>query len=96
MTEQEAIEWFKNCAFYRNEREPFMMAIQALEQTQWIPVSERLPEESGEYLVTTDGRYNGEIDIAYFTATEEKFHKAGKIFAWKPLPEPYREEGEEE
>lgn len=28
------------------------MAIKALEQTRWIPVSERLPEKDGEYLVT--------------------------------------------
>lgn len=27
------------------------MAIKALEQTRWIPFSERLPEESGAYLV---------------------------------------------
>ena len=27
------------------------MAIKALEQTKWIPVSERLPEEDGEYLL---------------------------------------------
>ena len=28
------------------------MTIKALEQTTWIPVSERLPEENGHYLVT--------------------------------------------
>jgi len=31
------------------------MAIQALEQPKWIPVSERLPEENGEYLITWTG-----------------------------------------
>ncbi len=31
--------------------EAFAMAIKALEQQRWIPVSERLPEEDGEYLV---------------------------------------------
>lgn len=30
-------------------------AIELLEQTRWIPVSERLPEESGEYLITWTG-----------------------------------------
>ena len=29
----------------------FDVAIKALEQTRWIPVSERLPEKDGEYLV---------------------------------------------
>ena len=28
------------------------MGIEAIEQTRWIPISERLPEEYGEYLIT--------------------------------------------
>lgn len=62
---------------------------------EWIPVSERLPEEFGEYLVTkkTIGwnceEYNSN-DIAYFD--DEGFHKSDKVFAWMPLPEPW--EGE--
>lgn len=36
------------------------MAIKALEQTRWIPVSERLPEKDGEYLVTVSS-FCGEI-----------------------------------
>ena len=59
----------------------------------WIPVSERLPEEDGCYLVTTTGTNNDIIDIAYYT--EEIWHKASRIKAWMPLPEPYKAESED-
>jgi hypothetical protein len=36
-----------------------MMAIKALEQTRWIPVSERLPEERKKCLVAFKGGYVG-------------------------------------
>ena len=59
MTRERAITLIKSrCP--QNPRKPWgveyknacEMAIQALEQTRWIPVSERLPEEEGNYLVT--------------------------------------------
>ena len=54
---------------------------------RWIPVSERLPEEDGCYLVTTTGTNNDIIDIAYYT--DGIWHKASRIKAWMPLPDPY-------
>lgn len=59
---------------------------------EWIPCSERLPSKDGCYLVSTTGTNNDIIDIAYYT--EEIWHKASRIKAWMPLPEPYREDGE--
>lgn len=61
---------------------------------QWIPVSERLPEECGDYLVTkkTIGWNCEEYqtnDIAYYDS--DGFHKADTVVAWMPLPEPYKE-----
>ena len=63
----------------------------------WIPCSERLPEEYGEYLVAkhTIGWNCEEYDvndIAYFDG--DGFHKADRVIAWMPLPEPYQEGGE--
>lgn len=55
---------------------------------KWIPCSERLPEEDGCYLVTTTGTNNDIIDIAYYTTG--LWHKASRIKAWMPLPEPYK------
>lgn len=46
------------------------MAIKALEQTRWIPVSERLPEKDGEYLVTVSFHFCGEIVFKCSFATD--------------------------
>ena len=96
MTEQEAIEWFKNCAFYRNEREPFKIAIQALEQTQWIPISERLPEEnktviaSTKYGVFPETKYTKEYGWEWaYEAGADYWRELEDVKAWMPLPEPY-------
>lgn len=71
------------------------MAIKALKQTRWIPVSERLPKENGFYLATYDGEICGENEP--FTGLAE--YENGKwvddeedyqcVLAWMPLPEPY-------
>lgn len=70
---------------------------------EWISCSERLPEEHGYYLVTTDGSHNAVIDIAeygkFFRKPEYEYvwewNKASKILAWMPLPEPYKRGGVE-
>lgn len=62
---------------------------------QWIPCSERLPEEYGNYLVTTDK----DVDIGTFNPNKAKwsccdadgFYWTHDILAWMPLPEPYKE-----
>ena len=61
----------------------------------WIPASERLPEESGNYLVTSKGStwvanwFNG----AWWGI--EKKCRWTDVEAWRPLPEPYKESEEE-
>ena len=107
MTREQALEAYKMAmdaleyddALYHEEHGEVIVdkdvwedAKKALEQTQWIPCSESLPEEDGCYLVTTTGTNNDIIDIAYYT--EGIWHKASRIKAWMPLPEPYREDGD--
>ena len=47
------------------------LAIEALEKEngvtvqEWVPVTERLPEDSGYYLVVHRNKYNGSISIAF-------------------------------
>ena len=67
-------------------------------EDKWVPVSERLPDKDGVYLVTLeyveDSEIVNEIDIARFTLhheLNEGFHKAYPVIAWKPLPEAYQE-----
>lgn len=78
------------------------MGIHALKETQWIPCSERLPEEE-EYILLSFanytgldiGRYenDGENDKFYPGDDEETYaHYGLTVNAWMPLPEPYREE----
>ena len=69
-------------------------------EPHWIPVTERLPEEEGEYLVTSvyqyyrDGRKTYKVTVDRWSrngagkewvATSNDAH-----IAWMPLPEPYK------
>ena len=77
------------------------MGIHALKETQWIPISERLPEEE-EYILLSFanytgldiGRYekDGENDKFYPGDEEETYAHYGLVVNdWMPLPEPYKE-----
>lgn len=70
------------------------LVLDLLEQTEWIPVSERLPEENTAVLIWCPERKN--IYCAYL---EEKqwwifgayFQKVPlEVIAWMPLPKPYK------
>ena len=74
-----------------------------IEYSHWIPVSERLPESAGVYIVTrefTDGFECADLtDACYFDGTSTwhndnrinhgREYVDKKIKAWMPLPEPY-------
>lgn len=75
-------------------------AIPAVDIPRWIPVTERLPEEAGQYLVS--GKYaneDGEVWICKFARLYNWgwCNKAERpvVQAWMPFPEPYKG-GEEE
>ena len=68
---------------------------------EWIPVGERLPEESDDYLVTND---DGVVEMAYFAHPKDYAISKGAwreiwceddVIAWMPLPQPYKAESEE-
>ena len=80
-----------------SDREALDMAIKALEQTVWIPVSERLPEKQDCYLVTTKwkGSHSGNVYIETNMAVYREKPKEWDcvdVIAWMPLPEPYKED----
>ena len=71
------------------------IAIQALEQQRWIPVSKRLPEKTGYYLVSTIGF---EVWISFYDHNskfwfyERDVFPFSKIYAWQGLPASYKGE----
>ncbi len=80
-------------------------AIEKLSKPKWIPVTERLPDEPGFYIVYTDSSYNPIRMLRYGMAAPVSFRngnnwydeKGQQIYSWlvkfwMPLPEPPKEE----
>lgn len=64
----------------------------------WIPISERLPQEEGSYLVTDDAGGVKTVQDDEFLRYEDGtplWLYSQNVTAWKPLPEPYRGEPDE-
>ena len=63
---------------------------------QWTPCSERLPEESGLYIVTNVGRWVEPVGTRYYNIRADggfwSGHPSDKVLAWMPLPAPYKED----
>ena len=87
----------KRAKEYEKLKEALEVAIKALEEKEadrWIPVSERLPEYSGLYLISVDDV----VTVANFTGAYFMHRGGGRVevYAWKSLPKPYEsEEGAE-
>ena len=112
MTREEAINLL-GCIYTEvsteEDREAIDKAIEALKepkQGEWIPVTERLPDKNGFYLITfktyEDGR--GVIEKFYRKTeniwTDDGVHRgfffnSDEVTAWRLLPEPYMEGGDE-
>lgn len=108
MTKEEAIKWIDDrMCFGRGtftEHHPpnidecwqaGMMAIKALRNQpamEWIPINEKAPEGDKVVLVnviTKDSDYEVICMRAYETRSA---YEVGWVNAWMPLPEPYKEE----
>ena len=71
------------------------IAIEKIKQEpRWIPVTERLPIDSGRYLVNYSSGY---VAMAYFYRLIPMWNSTTieRIVAWMPIPEPYKEESED-
>ena len=96
MNNQQAIDRMVNLlewGWTEETVEAIGMGIHALKETQWIPCSEKMPEDNTDVIVcfysgtVTEMRYWGN---GIFQGIYE--HSTKVIVAWMPLPEPYKGE----
>lgn len=91
--ESTLLDDLKSCAIHS--------VIEELEQEpRWIPVSERLPEKNGNYLVTiktSDGTANITFQMVdHFGPGWLHEEKPRKVIAWMPLPKSYKADKEKQ
>ena len=86
------------------------ISVEDTELPRWIPVSERLPQDMQRVLIWFEYYRYGDFNCMYQTygfgyvcdgkwspfINGETGWQDYRIIAWQPLPEPYKEEGEEE
>lgn len=68
--------------------------IQSEDETNgWIPVSERLPKDTGYYQITNEAE---RVEYLWYKSSERKWYLFNSdiehhhVIAWQPLPEPYK------
>ena len=90
MTYREAIHNLKHAKSVPYRKATFIKVNELLDELEprWIPVSEKLPEENGGYLVTVKRGY---VTTALWVGNAENWKE---VTAWMPLPEPYKAESE--
>ena len=110
MTTQEAIEILQNdIQWSREDRYPYISkvkvtalkkAVEALEQSRWIPIAEKQPEEFRPVLICIKLPEG----ISQCVATRLLDDNGNSVWttdynvepiAWQPLPEPYKPESED-
>lgn len=103
ITREEAIKILKDTLYDERTPNNYIQAVrmgrEALENQKtghWIPVSERLPEESLNSVIGWDAYRERCVFVQYIggyfqiTGSDESFD----IVAWMPVPEPYEAESD--
>ena len=67
--------------------------VKLIKESNWIPVGERFPED-GETVLCTDGE--DVFLVEYQADVDAGFGDMDWITAWRPLPEPYRTQSEQQ
>jgi len=63
-----------------------------IDEKGWTPCSERLPNETGYYLVTVKSEEGKIVGAHYWDedADADEYDCEHEVIAWMPLPEPYK------
>lgn len=99
------LEECKRAEEYRQLAEWLKELKQLREQTSWIPITKRPPDEYGRYLISTDDgmveivNYGDTNDlpneIAFYQWDDEEWQCwKPKVTAWMPRPKAYKAESE--
>lgn len=102
MTREEAIHVIQSnrpTSGYTMLCEALDMAIAALreqEERRWIPVTERLPEESSTYIVTANDGYAQRVSFVLWQKKHRMWNLTGarsywRVTHWQPMPKPPKE-----
>lgn len=94
----DAIKCEYSAAEHRQLAEWLKELKQLREQTKWIPISEKMPEEETDVLICNS---KGNIEVSrgsvFDDGTWEWYTSGwhfGEVIAWQPLPKPYKTESE--
>ena len=86
---------FPTSGTYREHR----LILDLLEQTEWIPVKDKLPEEDGRFLTYIENPYNRQLsyimvcDYINKSWCPDDETASSNVVAWMPLlEEPYKED----
>ncbi len=104
-----AVREYANLHTFNSYHQGMLKAVSIIEDIpsadrpqEWIPCSERMPSEKGEYLVSYIPCYwdeiRGDVKVGVDTFrgksawAKKKFQR---VIAWMPLPEPWKGAGDE-
>ncbi len=79
------------------------LVLDLLDQTEWIPISERLPEIHQDVLLSLRSL---DVEVGFRSKAEPYFYcqsegsgyyiEPQNVLAWQPRPQPYKAESEDE
>lgn len=94
-TDSKMQKWDSGCWIRYKMFENHLDEAPTIEQPTWIPCSERMPEEDGDYLVSLAFEWGNEIEMGWLLDGEWVNPNSHVTVAWMPLPKPWKGAGDD-